>query len=160
MFRPNGSYAARVKGKCRRIVIGAFLFLALQLSAITGALATWGPPSVTTLRQDSSTTDAILNAEVTPGLNDTVAWFEWGPTTNVELRTPFVQLPQTTNAVRISALATNLTPYADYYFHGVASNKLGKGLYYVADFRTFRAVPRFVQTSAPQAYWSSIACSS
>lgn len=121
------------------------------------------PAFVNTVRQDCSPADAILNARITPGLNDTIAWFEWGPTTNVELRTPPVHLPLTANSLNFTALITNLVPYANYYYRAVASNVLGKvtGYYYEPVNYSFRAVPRLVETEgAPQAYWSSIACSS
>jgi hypothetical protein len=100
----------------------------------------------------------MLNAEVAPGLNDTVAWFEWGPTISYGNTTAVISLPRTTSSVPVSAVLTNLTPFAFNYFRAVGSNALGTVF---GNMIGFQAVPRLVEVEGParQVNWTSIACS-
>jgi hypothetical protein len=145
-FSHNGSYSVLLSN-----VYGVMASQPVLLTVV--------PAFVSGLPRDSSTTDAILNGEVTPGMNDTLAWFEWGTTTNLELRTPLIPLPKSSDSVRISALITNLAPYRErYYYRVVASNILGE---VATGLDSFYAVPRFVRIQgAPVSSWTSIACSS
>jgi hypothetical protein len=132
-----------------------FLATSLPLGFLLATvISAFAQPVINSQPADYSTMDAILNANVTSGSHETLAWFEWGPTADVQLRTPMIQLSSGSTAIRISAVLTNLVPYRYYFSRAVASNGLGK---VVGPNVNFRAVPRFVQAAAPKIY--SVACS-
>jgi hypothetical protein len=142
-----------MKAPLPRIV--RFLVTSLNLAFLLATvIPAFAQPVINSQPADYCTTDAILNANVTPGSPETFAWFEWGPTADVQLRTAMIQLPSGATPIRISAVLTNLVPYQYYFSRAVASNGLGK---VVGANVNFRAVPRFVYAAAPKIY--SVACS-
>jgi hypothetical protein len=139
--------------------LGSILHLAFLLATLVPALS---QPAVQQQTPSYSTTDAILYADVTSGANDTVVWFNWGPTTAYGDHTPIINVPPSANPVRISSLLTNLTPYTKYFFQAVASNSAGVTLGDTSIFTRSQlwTVPRFVRVPAPAFNWRAIACSS
>ena len=114
------------------------------------------PALVTTQPENVAISYAVLNGSVTPGLNDTVIWFEWGTDTNYGYTTPPMDMGEGQNQLNFSNLITDLTPYTVYHYQAIASNVLG--IVFGGDV-SFTTVPLFVHTSATNLNWSSIACS-
>lgn len=82
--------------------------------------------AVETLSASSLTPDsATLNAIVNPEGNETIAWFEWGTTTNYGQLTGTQSLVGGSSNLDFSQVLTGLTIQATYQFRGVASNISG-----------------------------------
>jgi hypothetical protein len=86
------------------------------------------PAAVTTLPATNlATTACTLNGTVNPGFLDTMAWFEWGTSTNYNNSTTpiFLDATNLNSTITITNLLTSLTPGATYHFRLVATNSLG-----------------------------------
>lgn len=94
--------------------------------ASSNALVTVFPALLTTQPASGiSATNAELNGLITPGLNDTVVWLEWGTTVNYGNVTPPMDMGESSNQLYFSSLVTGLTPNTVYHCQAVASNALG-----------------------------------
>jgi hypothetical protein len=105
-----------------------------------------------------SDTTAILDGLVIPGSSDTWVWFQWGLDTNYGNSTPPQDIGQGLSALVFSNLVTGLVPAATCHYRAIASNALGMVASPDTTFLTL-GLP-FVQTSAPDNYWSSVSTSS
>jgi uncharacterized repeat protein (TIGR03803 family) len=84
------------------------------------------PPEVRTLSPTVVTTNsATLNGTVNPNGYSTVAWFQWGATTNYGNLTAAAGMGSGTNALALSAPVAGLTPGVMYHFRIAATNDYG-----------------------------------
>jgi hypothetical protein len=87
------------------------------------------PPSVSTLAASSVTsTGAVLNATVNPNGVATVAWFEWGTTTNYGNLTPSQAAGSSVTNLSVSFPLAGLSSSNAYHFRVVATNAVGPAL--------------------------------
>lgn len=111
----------------------SYLFLRIAgiislISAAAGSLcATEGQaPAVQTLSATGvSNTVGVLNGLVNPGGVDTVAWFEWGTTTNYGSQTASVGAGSGAVATGVSRALSGLVPGVVYHGRLKASNAVG-----------------------------------
>lgn len=84
-----------------------------------------GPPEAETLAaRVTGPYSAVLRGEVSPNLDTTTAWFEYGPTTNYgQSSSPFVV--SATNATATVEFPVSLPSDAEFHFRVAASNVLG-----------------------------------
>lgn len=104
-----------------------------------------GPPSAMTLTPTSVTTsNATLNGTFAPGpsLQDTVAWFEYGTSTNYGSTTPPVNISATNPVTALNQSITTGLLGTNYHFRIVATNSGG-----VTYGRDLAFNPYFVQSS-------------
>jgi hypothetical protein len=97
-------------------ILAAWLVSASSLAAATGPSATTLPASEVT---DNSVT---LNGAVNPLGQETMAWFEWGPTTSYGNQTSPVSLPATDFEFGVAAMLTDLLENQTYHYRVVATN--------------------------------------
>ncbi len=106
-------------------------------------------PSVTTLPASAVTNNsATLQASANPHGADTVAWFEWGSTTNYGNVTPPQALGSGNVPANFSEAIGALSPSVAYHFRTVASNSFG--VVFGAD-QTFQTFGALVTTLPPSA---------
>src|SRR6185369_11832031 len=87
------------------------------------------PPTVTTLPSSGITaTNATLNGTVNPNGAATIAYFQYGLTTNYGSFSATNNLGATNAALSVSNLTSGLTPGATYHFQLVATNSVGTTL--------------------------------
>ena len=86
---------------------------------------------------------ATLNAAVNPNMLPTVAWFEWGLSTNYSAATPSSALGNGGGSLATNALIAGLSPNLIYHFRMAASN--GVGTVYGAD-TTLQLLAPYVYT--------------
>jgi len=99
-------------------------------------------PTVQTLRASGLTqVAATLNGNVDPKGADSVAWFEFGFTTNYGRLTPPQAVPASNGAAAVTAVIAGLIPGVSYHFRAAASNYLG------AAFGADQGFPRFAQSA-------------
>jgi hypothetical protein len=72
-----------------------------------------------------SDSGAQLNGYVTPGLNPTTVWFEWGSDVHYGNSTPPQIIPASMGASSFNNLIAGLAAGAVYHYRAVASNALG-----------------------------------
>jgi sugar lactone lactonase YvrE len=72
-----------------------------------------------------TSSNATLNAVVTPEGAATAAYFVYGVTTNYGNTTSLTNIGSGTNGVSVSNIVTGLLPATDYYFQAVGSNSVG-----------------------------------
>ncbi|MDB6025017.1 MAG: LamG domain protein jellyroll fold domain protein [Verrucomicrobiales bacterium] len=106
-----------------------------------------GPTATTLAASQITTTNAILNGVVAPGQAATLAYFEFGLSTNYGTFSTTNALTATTNALPVSGLATSLVTNSIYHYRIVASNYLGRSFGADATFTAF-APPSVVTLSA------------
>lgn len=81
------------------------------------------PPSATTNGASSVTNStATLNGQVNPNGYETMAYLEWGATTNYGSSTPIKVIGNGTSSVSISQAISGLAPNATYHYRIVARN--------------------------------------
>lgn len=119
-----------------------------------GVILTVVPAVVSTGAADPSLSSAVLYGSFTAGSSNTVAFFEWGESTNYGNLTANVNL-QNVAEFTISNLILGLEPYTTYHCQAVASNVFGAVL---GGDIVFTTVPRFVQVGT-NSDWSSFALS-
>jgi hypothetical protein len=84
------------------------------------------PPTVGTLPATGvANAAATLNGTVNPGGLPTMAWFQWGTTTNYGNLTPVQSLGSGNISTNFSQIVTGLVAAASYHFRAVASNAFG-----------------------------------
>ena len=92
---------------------------------------TLGAPAVTTspatgiALNASGSVDVMLNGSVIPNGVSTLAWFQYGLTTNYSSVTPSTNLGSGTLAVNFSNLISGLLPGTTYHYRAVAQNSFG-----------------------------------
>jgi hypothetical protein len=125
----------------------------------TNAILTVLPAIVSTQPPGAiSDTTALLGGLVIPGSSDTWVWFQWGLDTNYGNSTPPQDMGQGFAALVFSNLVTGLVPAATYHYRALASNAVG--MVASPDTTLLTLGPHFVQTTAPDNYWSSVSTSS
>jgi hypothetical protein len=88
--------------------------------------ATLPPPEVRTLSATAvAMTSATLNGTVNPNRWPTIAWFQWGATTNYGNLTSVIALGSGTTALPLSAPLAGLTLGVTYHFRVAATNDNG-----------------------------------
>ena len=98
--------------------------------SLTGS-QTWVPgvllgPAVVTQAADAITSQsARLKSEVSSGGTNTMAWFEWGTSTNYDHVTAALTVGSRDQAVPFAVSIGGLMPDVPVHFRGVASNALG-----------------------------------
>jgi hypothetical protein len=127
---PSGPYAGTLASAVTGQVAGVWsLYVAgtsVRIDSWSLALVPLGAPVVETLQASTNVAfyRATLRGTVSPAGLPTVAWFEWGTTTNFGFTTPAQALGYGASALPIDTLITNLAG-ATYYFRAAASNSLG-----------------------------------
>ena len=71
------------------------------------------------------TNSATLNGTVNPNGLSTIAWFQWGTTTNYGNLTTSTNVGSGTNAIAVSSAVSGLQSGTRYYYLLTASNSLG-----------------------------------
>ena len=106
-------------------------------------------PSVETLPASAlGQTTATLNGVANPNGTNTIAWFEWGFTTNYGNVTPPQPLGGGNTPINFSDAIAGLLPSVSYHFRAVASNSFG--VVFGAD-QTFQTFGPLVTTLPPSA---------
>ncbi len=117
-----------LKMAIRRLPAG--LAVVLFWSSLAGQAQTnsQGVPLVTTLLAGSvMISNATFMGRLNPNGADTVAWFEWGTTTNYGNSTPTVFFARTNGLVSTSNVVAGLILGTSYHYELVASNAVGVG---------------------------------
>jgi len=92
----------------------------------TLSFSTPTPPTVATLPASAvGPTDATLNGTANPQGVNTIAWFEWGTTTNYGNVTPQQSVGSGGSDTNFSQIMAALTGGTTYNFRAIASNNLG-----------------------------------
>jgi hypothetical protein len=100
--------------------------LAADIGAFEYGSVIHGPPQVSTLPATGvSPTSATLNGTVNPVGWPTIAWFQWGATTNYGNLTSVTVLGSGTTALPLFAPLAGLTPKVTYHFRVAATNNYG-----------------------------------
>ncbi len=102
------------------------------------------------------TTNATLNATVTPGNFPTAYFFQYGLSTNYGGVTPVINLPPSDSAITVSNTLTGLSPGTLYHFRVVATNSLGATFGNDVTFTTAPASPVSFPVS-PAYTWTTLA---
>ncbi len=85
-----------------------------------------GRPLATTLPASGLINDAVtLNGGVNPSGSETVAWFEWGISTQYGSTTEPQSLGRGTSVMTMNNALSGMTPGLIYYYRTVASNSVG-----------------------------------
>lgn len=82
-----------------------------------------------------SANSALVYGDITPNGNATTAWFEYGTTPSLGLRTSFQNMGSN-GAVTLSSVVTNLSPNTVYYYRAAAQNAYGINYGTILNFRT------------------------
>ena len=90
-----------------------------------GSVVLWPPQVSTSLATGVSTNSATLNGTVNPIGWPTIAWFQWGATTNFGNLTPVTELGSGISTLPFSAQLAGLTPNVTYHFRIAATNDYG-----------------------------------
>jgi hypothetical protein len=114
------------------------------------------PAFVSTLAASWGASDSFISGSVTAGSNSTVAWFDWGATTNFGNETGPITVPEGASPFAFTNHLTGLQPFTTYYYQAVASNSFGIATGAIASFTT---APRFVQTTGANGGWTAFAWS-
>lgn len=96
-------------------------------------------PSVETLGAVVTNSSLRLGGTANPAATNTVAWFEWGTTTNYGNIADGGNLGSGTTNVDFNALIANVDTNATYHFRAIASNSLG--MVVIGADKTFPIVP-------------------
>lgn len=134
---PPGSPVASITtdGVLTAVPVGAFrettvagTYAGLRATTQVGVATA---PTVTTLtatavQPDGSGIRATLNGRVNPGGRATLAWFEWGTTTNYGLATDAISLGAGVDAVPVSFELRGLDEGSVYHYRSAARNDLGE----------------------------------
>jgi hypothetical protein len=89
----------------------------------SNVLQVWTGPELSTLpATEISDTLATLQGMVRPNGQDTQVYFQFGPTTNYTLTTPFLDAGSGTNRTVVAAPMNGLTPLSSYHYRCIASN--------------------------------------
>jgi uncharacterized repeat protein (TIGR01451 family) len=83
------------------------------------------PQVVTALSTSVGQNTAKINGLVIKSSNDTNAWFEFGTTASLGLKSPVIKISKA-DSTPISEVLSNLNPDTIYFFRAVAENKAGK----------------------------------
>ncbi len=94
------------------------------------------PTVVTRVAQFVSRNSALLNGDVNPNGGLTTAWFEYGATVSLGLRTVPLPMGSGNGVQPLSAAVTGLLPNTTYYFRAVAQNQFGTSQGAILTFRT------------------------
>jgi len=106
-------------------------------------------PTVQTLAATGITsTNAILNASIRPGVGATLFYFQYGPTTNYGSFTTTNSLSAGYSFLAVSNALVNLPPGTLYHFQPVAMNSAGTNFGTDAEFATLIAPPAAVTLPA------------
>jgi len=87
-----------------------------------------------------TTSSATINGMAVPNGSNTVAWFEWGTTTNYGNTSPPFSVGSGTSVVRVGAPLLGLGSNMDYYYRLVASNSVGVSVGFGSQLTTGRKV--------------------
>jgi len=101
------------------------LLAVLALMATTPRSVAQAPMAETLPASEMLNNTATFNGTVNPNGAETLAWFEWGTSTNYENNTAITNLSSGTNTVPISAALTGLVLNLTYHYRVAASNSLG-----------------------------------
>ncbi len=96
------------------------------------------PQAITTVASILSSTAAQLNGIAVPNTTSsaTTAWFEWGPSTNVQYRTTAKTVGSGSNSLPYSDVVNGLVPGTTYYYRAVVQNQNGTAYGDIVSFRT------------------------
>lgn len=96
------------------------------------------PQAITTVASILSSTAAQLNGIAVPNTNSgsTTAWFEWGPSTNVQYRTSAKSVGNGASNIPYSDVVNGLVPGTTYYYRAVVQNQNGTAYGSIVSFRT------------------------
>jgi uncharacterized repeat protein (TIGR01451 family) len=83
------------------------------------------PQVVTALSTSVGQNTAKINGLVIKSSSDTTAWFEFGTTASLGLKSQVIKIPKA-DSTPISEVLSNLNPDTIYFFRAVAENKAGK----------------------------------
>ncbi|MBI2039374.1 MAG: hypothetical protein HYT22_03820 [Candidatus Niyogibacteria bacterium] len=108
------------------VVILAGVIAPTALLPVLPAFAAQLAPTVTTVSAtDITLKQAMLNATVNPNEEQTVAWFEYGPSTSFGVGTEIQFAGSQSYIQSLRVRLTTLEPGTTYYFRIVAQNKYG-----------------------------------
>ncbi|HEY0980430.1 MAG TPA: hypothetical protein VGE18_03425 [Candidatus Paceibacterota bacterium] len=96
------------------------------------------PQAITTIASILSSTAAQLNGIAVPNTTSgsTTAWFEWGPSTNVQYRTSSKNVGTGASSIPYSDVVNGLVPGTTYYYRAVVQNQNGTAYGDIVNFRT------------------------
>jgi hypothetical protein len=84
---------------------------------------------------------ATLNGLATPGTSAATAWFEYGPTASMTLKSPTVAIPANAAARAMTFVAPALLPHTLYSFRLVVRNTTGLVVGNTLTFTSFNSIP-------------------
>ena len=94
------------------------------------------PIVITDPASELADTSARLEGTVNPQANATMAWFEWGSSTNFEFATPWQAVGAADAPLNVSSPITGLATLSTYYFRIAGSNSMGVSRASGRQFRT------------------------